>query len=278
MYNSRVFCIMLTLTLTIGMVFNAAEAVDQISLSTSNNIYYSGDYVVVFGAVNTIFENMPLTIQIYYKSNLVDVAQVIVAQDGTFVKSFNAVGQQWIAEGTYKIRVQYTSTQIAETTFEFFSQVIDKSSAVFPVQIPNSGTFDVGYTIRGGEVSVINMNLDRYSLLIETAVNSNGNLILKLPRESFDAQKSNGKDNTFIILISKENNEPEDFVQVEYEEIATGDNYRTIRIPLEEDDKWIEVIGTYVIPEFGSIVIIILVVAVSSTIIISKSRFSVRYN
>ena len=67
-------------------------------------------------------------------------------------------------------------------------------------------------------------------------------------------------------------------MQVEYEEIATGDNYRTIRIPLEEGDQFIEVIGTYVIPEFGSIVIIILVVAVSSAIIISKSRFSVRYN
>jgi len=277
MYNSRVFCIMLTLTFAIGMVFNAAEAVDQISLSTSNNIYYSGDYVVIFGAVNTIFENMPLTIQIYHESNLVDVAQVVVAQDGTFVKSFNAVGQQWSEEGTYVVRVQYTSTQIGETTFEFFSQVIDKSSAVFPVNIPYSGTFDVGYTIRGGEVTGIDMNMDRYSLLVETTVNANGNLVLKLPRESFDAQ-SDGKDNTFIILISKENNEPENFIQVEYEEIATSSDYRTIRIPLEDGDKWIEVIGTHVIPEFGSIVIIILVVAVSSAIIISKSRFSVRYN
>ena len=69
---------MLTLTLTIGMVFNAAEAIDQISLSTSSDIYYSGDYVVVFGNVNTIFENMPITIQIYHDSNLVDVAQVVV--------------------------------------------------------------------------------------------------------------------------------------------------------------------------------------------------------
>ena len=68
------------------------------------------------------------------------------------------------------------------------------------------------------------------------------------------------------------------FAQVEYEEVATGSDYRTIRIQLEEGDKWIEVIGTYIIPEFGSVVIIILVVAVSSTIIISKSRFSVRYN
>ena len=126
MYNSRVFCIMLTLTFAIGMVFNAAEAVDQISLSTSSDIYYSGDYVVVFGSVNTIFENMPITIQIYHESNLVDVAQVPVAQDGTFVKSFNAVGQQWNEEGTYTIRVQYTPTQIGETTFEFFSQVLIK--------------------------------------------------------------------------------------------------------------------------------------------------------
>jgi len=66
MYNSRVFCIMLTLTFAIGMVFNAAEAVNQISLSTSSDIYYGGDYVVVFGSVNTIFENMPITIQIYH--------------------------------------------------------------------------------------------------------------------------------------------------------------------------------------------------------------------
>ena len=292
MYNSRVFCIMLTLTFAIGMVFNAAEAVNQISLSTSSDIYYGGDYVVVFGSVNTIFENMPITIQIYHESNLVDVAQVPVAQDGTFVKSFNAVGQQWNEEGTYIIRVQYTPTQIGETTFEFFSQVIDKSSAVFPVQIPNSGTFDVGYTIRGGEVESIIMHQgdeyeNRYSILVGTTMNTNGNLILKLPRESFDAQ-SDGKDITFIVMISKEDSVAGvdlhhtatrlNYVQVEYEEIGTSVDYRTIRIPLEEGDQWIEVIGTYVIPEFGSVVIIILVVAVSSAIIISKSRFSVRYN
>ena len=156
--------------------------------------------------------------------------------------------------------------------------MVDVSAAVFPVDIPYSGTFDVGYTIRGGEVKAINMNEERYSLLVETTMNSNGNLILKLPRESFDAQKSDDVDDTFIILISKENNEPENFVQVEYKEIATSSDYRTVLIPLEEGDKWVEVIGTYVIPEFGSIVIIILVVAVSSAIIISKSRFSVRYN
>ena len=276
MYNNRIFCVILTLTFAI-MIFQAAEAVNEVTLSTSDDVYYNGDHVVVFGNVGTIFENLPITIQIYHEQNLISVAQVPVAKDGTFVASFYATGSKWVDEGSYTIRAQYTSTQIAETTFEFFTQAIDKSSAVFPVDIPNSGTFDVGYTVRGGEVKDIVMSQERYSLLVETTMASNGNIILKLPRDSFDAQNDD-TDTTFIILISKQNNAVADFTQVEYEEIAVSPDYRTIRIPLEEGDKWVEVIGTYVIPEFGSIVIIILVVAVSSAIIMSKSKFSVRYN
>jgi len=269
---------MLTLTLGISMmIFQAAEAVDEVTLSTSSDIYYNGDHVVIFGNVNTFFENLPITIQIYHETNLVSVDQVPVAKDGTFVSSFYATGSKWKDEGTYTIRGQYTPTQIAETTFEFFSQVIDESHAVFVVDIPNSGSFDVGYTIRGGEVKDVVMNQERYSLVVETIMTSNGNIILKLPRDSFDAQNDD-TDTTFIILISKQNNADADFIQVEYEEIAVSSDYRTIRIPLEEGDKWIEVIGTYVIPELGSVVIIILVVAVSSAIIMSKSKFSVRYN
>jgi len=257
--------------------FQAAEAVGSIELSTSSDVYYNGGHVVVFGNVNTLFQNLPITVQIYHETNLISVAQVPVAKDGTYVASFYATGSKWKDEGTYTVRVQYTPTQIAETNFEFFSQAIDKSSEVFPVDIPNSGTFDVGYTVRGGEVKDITMNQERYSLVVETTMTSNGNLILKLPRDSFDAQKDDNTTDTFIILISKQNNAA-DFMQVEYEEIAEGEKYRTIRIPLEEGDRWVEVIGTYVIPEFGSIVIIILVVAVSSAIIMSKSKFSVKYN
>jgi len=277
MHNNRIFCVILTLTLAICMIFQGAEAVDEVTLSTSSDIYYDGDHVVIFGNVNTFFENLPITIQIYHETNLVSVDQVPVAKDGTFVSSFYATGSKWKDEGTYTIRGQYTPTQIAETTFEFFSQVIDESHAVFVVDIPNSGSFDVGYTIRGGEVKDVVMNQERYSLVVETIMTSNGNIILKLPRDSFDAQNDD-TDTTFIILISKQNNAAGDFIQVEYEEIAVSPDYRTIRIPLEEGDRWVEVIGTYVIPEFGSMVAIILVVAVSSAIIVSKSKFSVRYN
>jgi len=277
MYHNRILCIIFTLILAIGITIHTAEAAESITIETSNDVYYSGDFVVVFGKVQTIFENTPITIQILNQGNLIGIAQIKVAQDGTFVTSFNASGPLWTNDGTYQVSVSYASAT-TQTTFEFFRQSIDKSSASFPVNIPNSGSFDVGYTIRGGEVNSITMNNDRYSLLIEITMNSSGNIILKLPRESFDAQKSDGVDGSFIILIDKENSEPKNFTQVEYEEIGTGTDYRTIRIQLEKDDKLVDIIGTYIIPEFGSIVIIILVVAVSSTIIISKSRFSVRYN
>jgi predicted secreted protein with PEFG-CTERM motif len=276
MYNSKIFCVIFTLMLGI-LVFHTAEAEESLSVSTSNAIYYDGDYVVIFGSVKTVFEGMPITIQIYQDTNLITIAQPNVAKDGTFVASFYATGTKWNVDGTYTVRAQYTPTQIGEVTFQFFNQVIDESSEIFPVNIPNSGSFDVGYTVRGGEVKDIVMNQEHYSLLIETAMDTNGNMILKLPRDSFDAQNDD-VDTTFIILISKQNNIAADFMQVEYEEIAVGPDYRTIRIPLEEGDKWVEVIGTYVIPEFGSVAIIILVVAVSSAIIMSKSKFSVRYN
>ena len=277
MYNSKIFCIIFILMLGI-LVFHTAEAEESLSISTSNDVYYDGDYIVIFGSVKTIFENMPITIQIYHDTNLITIAQPDVAKDGTFAASFYATGTKWSEDGTYTVRVQYTSTEMGTTTFEFFNQMIDESSEIFPVDIPNSGTFNVGYTMRGGEVNDIQMVQERYSLLVAIDADSNGNLILKLPKDSFDAQ-NDGEHGDFIILVSKDHSYVEEnFVQVEYEEIAVSPDYRTIRIPLEEGDKWVEVIGTYVIPEFGSIVIIILVVSVSSAIIISKSRFSVSYN
>ena len=291
MYKTRFFCIIFTLIFAVSMTIHTAEAAEPLTLSTSTDIYYSGDYVVVFGHVETIFGDTPVIIRVHYNTNLIDVAQIEVAEDGTYAKSFYASGSQWENEGTYQISARY-STEFAEKTFEFFSQVVDKSSATFPVNIPNSGTFDVGYTIRGGEVESIIMHQgddyeERYSILIGTTMNSNGNLILKLPRESFDAQHDS-EDVTFIVMISKDDGVDGvdlhhtatrlNYEQVEYEEIATSSDYRTIRIPLEKGDQWVEVIGTYIIPEFGSIAIIILVVAVSSAIIISKSKFSIKYN
>ncbi len=55
-----------------------------------------------------------------------------------------------------------------------------------------------------------------------------------------------------------------------YREISTNADSRTITIEFEEGDSDIEIIGTFVIPEFGSLVMIILVIGIVSTIFLSS--------
>ena len=96
---------------------------------------------------------------------------------------------------------------------------------------------------------------------------------------SSDLSKTNdGMDEIFIILISKTGLDSKDFVEVQFEEIETGPDFRTVRVQFEEDDRWIKIIGTYVIPEFGTIVTMILLIAVTTTIVMYKSKFSIKYN
>jgi predicted secreted protein with PEFG-CTERM motif len=75
------------------------------------------------------------------------------------------------------------------------------------------------------------------------------------------------------VLVSKDN-QSDDFIEVQITEIETTSDFRTINLQIEEGEKFIEIIGTYVIPEFGSIVIMILLVAITSAIVISKNKSS----
>ena len=84
-----------------------------------------------------------------------------------------------------------------------------------------------------------------------------GAITLELPREFIGAEKQDGKDDTFIILI--------DGIEVDYEETSkVGADSRIISINFEQGDSDIEIIGTYVIPEFGTIVMIVLTVGIMS--------------
>ena len=51
---------------------------------------------------------------------------------------------------------------------------------------------------------------------------------------------------------------------------------RTITINFEEGDSQIQIIGTYVIPEFGTIVMIILMVGILTSILLTKNRFQIK--
>ena len=274
----RIIFIVIAVGITFGLTPTIAAVEDPISVSTSRDIYYENDIIIVFGKVTSILNELPVTIQLYHEDSLIAVDQVEIALDGTFATDFRAKGNFWKEDGTYIVRAFYTPEKIAEKTFQFFKKLSGGTSSLFPVDIPNSGSFELGYSIIGGEVRDIILNQDNYSILTKINADSNGNLVLKLPRENIESKTNDGMDEIFIILISKTGLDSEDFVEVQFEEIETGPDFRTVRIQFEEDDRWIKIIGTYVIPEFGTIVTMILLIAVTTTIVMYKSKFSIKYN
>ena len=276
--NYRIIFIVIAVGITFGLTPTIAAVEDPISVSTSRDIYYENDIIIVFGKVASTLSELPVTIQLYHEDSLIAVDQIEIALDGTFATDFTAKGHFWNEDGIYIVRAFYTPEKIAEKTFQFFKKPSSGTSSFFPVNIPNSGSFDLGYTIIGGEISEVVLKQDRYSLLIEINAASNGNIVLKLPRENIESKTNDGADEIFIVLISKTGLDGDDFTEVEFKEIETGSEFRTMSIQFEEDDRWIEIIGTYVIPEFGTIVTMILLIAVTTTIIMSKSKFSVKYN
>ena len=274
----RIIFIIITVGITFGLTPSIAAIEDPISISTPKDIYYENDVIVVFGKVTSMISELPVTIQLYHDDSLIAVDQVKVALDGTFATDFSAKGNFWNEDGVYIVRAFYTQDKIAEKTFQFFKKQSGGTSSLYPIDIPNSGSFDLGYSVIGGTIDDITLNQDHYSLLIKLNANSNGNIVLKLPRENIESKANDGNDEIFIVLISKTGFDSEDFTEVQFEEIETGSDFRTLRVQFEEGDRWIEIIGTYVIPEFGTIVTMILLIAVTTTIILSKSRFSIKYN
>ena len=62
-----------------------------------------------------------------------------------------------------------------------------------------------------------------------------------------------------------------DGLDVDFEETKTG-NERTITVDFPEGTEEIEIIGTFVIPEFGGIVTLILIMSIISVILLSRNK------
>jgi len=247
-----------------GIVF-AQESL--ISVQTDDNNYDEGDTIVVSGNVSIVISDTPVIIQLYFEENLVDVAQITVAQDGSFTTTFLAEGKLWKKSGEYLVVASYQEHQI-ESQFSY----TPKSDSIgtttnFEVDAGSHGTFDVEYTIKGGIVEDMIIDSDDFALIIQINSTDEGTIVVDLPREFIGAEKQDSKDDTFIILI--------DGIEVAYQELAAHSESRTITINFEQGDSDIKIIGTYVVPEFGTIMII-LIVGIMTTILVARNRFQIR--
>jgi predicted secreted protein with PEFG-CTERM motif len=274
--NKVIFFTVLILSISIVPAFGQEIIGQRITLSTDNTAYQQGDIITVSGTIEKVLPDTPVILQIFFVKTQVDVAQIDVSKNGKFSTTFVADGPMWSKDGVGIIRLGYGST-VSEISFEFFKTARDNVFiSNFEVNIPDSGTFDIPFTMKGGTVESISINQNNLGLDIRLNTSSDGYIKLQIDRDDLDSLKNNGSDEEFIVLIFNSKNA--DPIQTEFRELEVTDQFRTIEIPFQNGDTDIQIIGTFVIPEFGTIAALVLLVAIVSIIAITaKSRLGMNF-
>ncbi len=267
-----VFALSAILIASIGM----APAFGQSSMyvETDQVSYSEGDTILIRGEVSQLLGGYAISVTVIAPNgNIVSIDQLTVGADRTFSTSVAAGGSLMKIEGTYTVTVQYgdNKNNSATTSFEFGGVMEDQTtgeeSKVTDTTVSVQGSSDlIGYTITGGKLLGIMPDVDANSLIIRIEATDDGSLTLTIPRSVLDAT-INGEDDDFFVLIDGE--------EVDFDETTSStDRILTIAFPAGAEE--IEIIGTFVVPEFGTIAAMILAVAIISIIAISaKSRLSI---
>jgi predicted secreted protein with PEFG-CTERM motif len=265
-----VFALSAILIVSIGMT--PAFGQSPVVVTTDKASYSEGDTIEVTGQVSQLLGGYALSLTVIAPNgNIVTIAQLTVGADSEFSTSVTAGGSLMKGEGTYTIKVQYgdNKNNSAETTFEFggSTATTPPPSSVTDTTVSVQGSSDlITYEITGGKLLSIIPDVDANSLLISIDATSDGSLTLTIPRSVLDAT-INGGDDDFFVLVDGE--------EVDFDEITTS-THRTLTIAFPAGAEEIEIIGTFVVPEFGTIAAMILAVAIISIIAISaKSRLSI---
>ncbi len=242
-----------------------AFAESLISVEINSNSYNEGETIVISGKVSTIIIDTPVTMQLFSQDNLVDIAQITVAEDGSYSHTVRAEGPLWSKAGEYIVRVSFGEGNIAETQFTFSPKTEISETNTFEVDAGNHGTFDVEYSIEGGIVKDMLIDEEIFALIVIIESTDDGSISLEIPRYALDAKKQDETDDIFIIII--------DGIEAPYQETITDSNSRVITINFEQGDSDIEIIGTTIIPEFGTIAMMILAIGIITTIFVTKNKF-----
>lgn len=185
--------------------------------------------------------------------NLITVAQVETDLEGNYSTGIITGGALYSNAGSYKITSTSqgfeTSTTFGYGTLEYIEE-----------PQPQASLADITYEISGGEVDSISNDPEALSITLDLINADGGEIVLTLPRDVIDSS-IDGVDEVFFVLV--------DGYETEYTEVAT-DLDRTLTIPFVAEASSIEIIGTYVIPEFGTIAMMILAVAIISMVVVTK--------
>ena len=253
---------------------------ESIVVSTDKSSYSENDVISIYGEIKYIAlgDQISLIVQAP-NGNIVQLDQMTVESDKKFSAEINPNGPYWKTPGMYKITITQNENNQATAYFEFTgitspsvneeavaeeseATIIDSIITATSITIQDS-TDLISYEITNGKVINSIPDLDAVSLLLYIESTDDGSITLTIPRSVLDAT-INSEDDQFFVLVDGE--------EVDFEEIATSTE-RTLTINFMAGTEEIEIIGTFVIPEFGTIAAMILAVAIISIVAISaKSR------
>ncbi len=227
-----------------------------ISVWTDRTIYDHNDKITVHGKVANISGN-PVTLTVTSPLNsIVTIAQIDVGNDGSFETTLNTEGGLWKHDGTYTIKVNYGASQNNKVLVELTGETSASSDNCSSSELYLKGDYCVPYSISSGMVTGASINNNDNSIIVRISADQDGILVLT-PDESI----LNG---IFMVLVDGQ----------EWDDAEISGNQVTVMFPAGTEK--IEVVGTFVIPEFGTIAVMILAVAIISIIAVStKSRLRI---
>lgn len=232
-----------------------------ITVRTDYGGYGLEPLVVIFGdvMVDAIKPGEQVNIKIFnpesklYSSELVDINS-----EGEYIHQVIIEGTLAIT-GKYLVTASYNGSQ-AETSFTSSEGEIDYNFLCMPwfcIFILKVGetSYPIYYWMRE-QVENITLDADRRSLVVTIPPTTIGQFVITLPRNLTQAVDKEGRDINYTIFIDDE--------RVSAIESVGNDKIRTVGTPFFKDGtRKIEFVGTWVIPEFGSSIFVLMIASLA---------------
>ncbi len=259
------------------------STIPPLSIKTDLPVYNQGDTVVMTGHVREIVNGTAVTLRVFNPlKNLISVAQLTPASDGSFTKTFLATGPLWKDAGNYTLIAQYGRYTNDSATFHYnggtgTNTVTQAINATYPLQ-SGSQIYNIPYIIKGATVKSMDILASKYTLEITLSpATADGSITVTLPRSMIDAKippPPNPDANLTGAKVNTAELEDDKFIVVVGDKAVTftetkNQNVRILSVPFHAGDSKVDIVGTVIVPEFGPIAALVLAIAIVSIIAVS---------
>ena len=259
--------------------FFAGEAFAQenqsLTITTEKESYSAGEPIQIVGLVESKVTDFKVTIRVFNPmNNLITIDELDVNDDGTFHGEIpTSIGGLWEKDGTYTIIANYYASEVATIQFEYGVMISAGVQDVVPefsvtededyLQSTMLEDYELGYELTGAKIIRITPDTEMKSLIFEIETYSDGELRITLPKDVIDTDEEG-----FFILV--------DGIETNHEAVSNLENWSFV-IPFSYGSEEIEIIGTFVIPEFGTIAVLVLVTSIAVIVMISAKNKQIFY-